>query len=113
MAMKQLIIILSFFCCITSTSLCENGYGSPIESSDPTLTENYKSGYTISATNEVITISSLTAGSQVWVFDASGRNIYNKIVKNDLINVPIRSRGVFIIRIKNDKEIFTTKIFIK
>lgn len=111
--MKQLILILSFLYCITSASVCENGYESPFESLVPRLKENYKSDYTISASNEIITISSLTAGSQVWVFDASGRNIYNKIVKSDLINVPVRSRGVFIIRIKNDKEIFTSKILIK
>lgn len=111
--MKQLIIIFLFLCCITGTSLCGDSYEPLFELSDPLLKESYTSDYIISATTEAITISSLTACSQVSVFDSSGRSIYNKTVKGDFVNVPIRSRGMFIIRIKNDKEIFTTKIFIK
>lgn len=111
--MKQFIIILTFLCCITSASLCENCYESCIESADPLFTENAKPSYTIAVSSEAITISSLTAGTQVWVFDSSGRNVYNKVVKSDFIIVPIRSRGVFIIRIKTDKDIFTSKVLIK
>ncbi len=113
MAMKQLIIILLFFCGIATTSPCENSYELSFESLNPVFKDNNKTSYTISASNEAIIISSLSAGSQIWVFDASGRNIYNKIIKNDFTTVPIRSKGVFIIRIKSNTEIFTTKIFIK
>ena len=113
MAMIRLIIIFALFCSITNTSLCGNFYDVHTEPLNPILKENSKASYTISATNESITISSLSVGSQISVFDSSGRNIYNKAAKSDFVIVPIRSKGIFIIRIKINKEIFTTKIFIK
>lgn len=111
--MKQLILIFSFFCCITSASLCENYYGTFIEPINALLKEDTKSVYIISTSNESITISYLTIGSHVWVFDSSGRNIYNKVTKNSLINVPIRSKGIYIIRVKTGKDISTVKVLIK
>ncbi|PXV69248.1 putative secreted protein (Por secretion system target) [Dysgonomonas alginatilytica] len=112
--MKQLIIILLFFCSITGTSVCGNYHGSPhfdFISSNP-KNEN-KPNYSISASNEAILISSVAQGSQIWVFNASGQNIYNKVAKESFVAVPIRSKGIFIIRIKSSKEIYTTKVIVK
>lgn len=111
--MKQFILILSFFCCMISASLCENYYEPFIEPVNAILKDNNKPSYTISTSDETITISYLTIGSQVWVFDSSGRNVYNKVIKSNLINVPIRSKGVYIIRVKSDKDISTVKVLIK
>lgn len=111
--MKKLIILFIYLLCITSISLCENYYKISIEFLGPIPKNNDKPGYTISALDNAIVISSLATGSQIWVFDASGRNIYNKTAKNSSITVPIRSNGIFIIRIKSDKEIFTSKILVR
>lgn len=111
--MKQFIIILSLFSCMISASLCENYYEPLIEPVNTILKESTKLGYTISTSDEYITISSLAVGSHVWVFDSSGRNVYNREIKSNPINVPIRSKGIYIIRVKTDKEISTVKVLIQ
>lgn len=112
--MKQLIIIVLFFCCITGISVGGNYHGSPHpELLNPTSRNSTKSTYVISTTSEAILISSIPEGSHIWVFNPSGQNIYNKVAKESFVTVPIRSKGVFIIRIKSSKEIYTTKVIVK
>lgn len=110
--MKQLVIILILLCSITDASLCENYSELSAEQLTPIAKSYNKPSYVIETSNEYITISSLATGSQVWIFDSSGRSICNKTVKNETITIPIRSRGVFIIRVKLDKKISTTKVLI-
>lgn len=112
--MKKLIVIALFFCCITDPFVAGNYYGVPhIEFLNPTPKDDNESTYTILASTETILISSLTPGAHIWVFNAYGQNVYNKIAKDDSVKVPIRSKGVFIVRIKTGKEIYTTKVIVK
>lgn len=111
--MKQFIVIFSLFSCMISASLCENYYGALIEPVNTILKEDTNPGYIISTSDEYITISSLTVGSHVWVFDSSGRNVYNRVIKSNPINISIRSKGIYIIRVKTNKEISTVKVLIK
>jgi len=68
----------------------------------------------ISISNQTINISQLEAGSYVMIFDASGRNIYKNTLRSyGSVSVPIRNRGVYIIRIQNNKIISTQKILVK
>lgn len=112
--MKKLIVIALFFCCITDPSVAGNYYGTPhIEFLNPTPKNDTDNPYNILASNDAIRISSVIQGSHIWVFNAYGQNIYNKTVKDNSVTIPIRSKGVFIIRIKTDKEIYTTKVIVK
>lgn len=111
--MKTFIAILFLVCFTTGFTLAKSSYEPNIEISDPILKNETKASYIVSTTTQAIFISSITRGSHIWVFDASGRNVYNKVAKDNAVTVPIRSKGVFIIRIKTDKEIFTTKVLVK
>lgn len=69
--------------------------------------------YLITTNNASINISRLEAGSYVMIFNASGRNIYKRSVDSGSISVPVRGKGLFIIRIQTNKEVFTQKILVK
>lgn len=111
--MKWFVLVLSFIGSIANASVGGNCYTPQFELPDMVGKENGNSAYVISVSNEAITLSSLPIGAHVWIFDSSGRNIFNKVAKSNFITAPINSKGVFIIRIKTDKDIYTTKILVK
>jgi len=68
--------------------------------------------YKIIVSDRTINISPLPPKSFVLIFDSSGRNVFKQIVKDTSVNIPVRSGGVYIIRIQNGEEIFTRKILV-
>lgn len=68
--------------------------------------------YKIASNNHTITINHLNPESFVTIFDASGRNVYKRVVNDGFVSIPVRQRGVYIVRIKNGKDIYTQKILV-
>lgn len=60
-----------------------------------------------------IYIQQLEPDTYVMVFDGSGRNVYKQTVGPGSISIPVRTKGVFIVRIQKGKDIYAQKVLVK
>lgn len=112
--MKKILYIIFFFISLIPFSHLQ---GKNIHDMGSIFDSQYKesatSPYKITSYELTINIQNLTSDSFVMIFDASGRNVYKQTVKQSSISIPVRSRGVYIIRIENsNKDIYTQKILV-
>jgi len=110
--MKRILYILIFACCSIGILQAER---SLINDPDMIYPVNYFENppYRITGGYRNIYIQQLEPDTYVMVFDGSGRNLYKQTVGPGSISVPVRSKGVFIVRIQKGKEIYTQKVLVK
>lgn len=65
----------------------------------------------ITTTNQTINIRNLPSDSYLMVFDASGRNVFKGAVSQS-VSIPVRGKGVYIIRAQVGKEILSQKVLV-
>ncbi len=111
--MKKLLCLWLFICCTSGVSLATNAALETNKEKEYSFVDTPKAKYRIYSTNQTIHINQLDGNPYIMIFDASGKNVYKGTTSHNSISVPVRSRGVFIIRIQQGKDIYTEKILIK
>lgn len=111
--MKRILYTIILFSILSiPASRGMNHYWNDISTNYP-IEKLQTSSYRIISIDQTITINQLVPGSFVTIFDASGRNIYKQTIKENSISVPVRYKGIYIVRIARDKNIFTQKVLVK
>lgn len=108
--MKRILCIFSLFSCICCLSHAVNNESIEMQDHSSFIQER-QPNFHITSSNRNINISGLNPNSYLMVFDASGRNVFKGNTSNN-ISIPVRGKGVFIIRVQNGKEVFTQKVLV-
>lgn len=106
--MRKIVFILSLFLCICHTNRAENN---KIAQNSYSYVEDGQPKFHITSSDHTIKISGIKSKSYLMVFDTVGRNVFKGTVSDSVV-IPIRSKGVFIIRIQSETEISTQKILV-
>jgi|GEM_PF-3514822 len=65
----------------------------------------------ITTTSQAINIRNLPSNSYLMVFDAAGRNVFKGTVSQG-VSIPVRGKGVYIVRVQVGKEILSQKVLV-
>ena len=64
----------------------------------------------VSVSNGKLSVSNLMSNTSVRVYDAIGRMVVNKMVKDNMLEIPLKTKGVYTIQLQSGKQCLTSKV---